>query len=122
MTQTGRGLGAAPRSVHSLAGAAEGAFDLAVGIALGHRLSLVALRAALGDAELDLRPTLFEVQRERDERDALLVDLRLQAIDLAAVQQQLAGTIGIVRPDADGELVGAMWTPSIHTSPLRIRA
>ena len=74
-------------------------------VALGDGLALVALLAALGQAQLDLGPAVPEVQAQRDERQALLGDAGLQAVDLVAVQQQLAAAVGVVGADPVGELV-----------------
>src|SRR5690606_21127477 len=70
---------------------------LALPIALLHRLALVVFALALGDAELDLGDApLVEIERKRDQGDALALHLADQAIALALVQQQFARTPGLV--------------------------
>ena len=53
--------------------------------------------APLGQRELDLGPAAaVEIDRQRDERHALAGDGAVQLGDLAVVEQQLAGALGLV--------------------------
>ena len=56
--------------------------------AMAWRLSWVL--AAPAEGELDLGPAVLEVERQRHERQVLLVDAGAQPLDLVAVQEQLA--------------------------------
>src|SRR5262245_49899428 len=93
------------RSVHAFALPAEGAFELPLGVPLGQLVPLVGLVAALPEAELDLGPSVAEVQAQRDEGEALQGDAGLQPVDLVPVEQQLAPAVGFVGADTVGELV-----------------
>ncbi len=55
---------------------------------------------AAAEGELHLRLSAGEVQLERHEGQAFLLDGPDQALDLLAVQQQLAGPHGVVIPGA----------------------
>src|SRR3954453_18859215 len=83
-------------------GAGHGPADVQLGVALRDRLALVALVAPAGEGELDLHPAVLEVERRRHQAEPALVDLRLEARDLAAVEQQLALTVGVVAEHAGG--------------------
>ena len=74
-------------------------------VPLGDRLALVGLAPSSPERQLDLGPALAEVQAQRHERQALLGDAGLQAVDLVAVEEQLAPPVGIVGTDVGGELV-----------------
>ena len=69
---------------------------LALGVALGQHLPLVVRLAAPGQRQLDLGPAVLEVQRQRDQRQVLLVDDVAQPVELGPVQQQLAPALGLV--------------------------
>ena len=75
---------------------ALGAVHLALLLALHEFPALVIGVAALGQSDLDLREAVDEVDLERDEGEALFVDLAGQPIDLASVNQQLPLPLGIV--------------------------
>src|SRR5262245_14706594 len=65
----------------------------------GDRPALVAHVLAAGQRELDLHAPVLEVEPRRHEREPLLAHLPVEAVDLTAVQQQLArpGRL-VVRP------------------------
>src|SRR2546428_1901117 len=65
------------------------ALDLALGLALGDRLTLLELPLAPSQAELDLRKAVHEIHAHRHEREPLLIHLAREVRDLAVVQQQL---------------------------------
>src|SRR6195952_5761530 len=79
----------------------DGALRLAVVLAFTPRLALVVFALSLRDRDLDLGPTFVEVDRQRDDRVATLLDLVLDLQNLGLVQQQLAfATRGMVVPGA----------------------
>src|SRR3954465_13015148 len=70
---------------HALQAATDVLLDLPVGLALGEGGALVPGLLALGERDLDLGPAVLEVERERDDREALLVHAPLDLVDLIAV-------------------------------------
>src|SRR5215218_3151336 len=72
------------------AGGLAGPGHLAFGVALGDRLALVVGALAPGQAQLDLDQLVLEVDAQRDQGQAALVDPGRQLLDLLAVEQQLA--------------------------------
>src|SRR6185312_5713113 len=70
--------------------ALERPLHLALGVAVGDRLALVAAILTAPNRYLDLHAALLEVQARRDDREPLLANGRVQPLDLALVQQQLA--------------------------------
>src|SRR5919109_2822636 len=72
------------------------ALDLALRVALLDRPALVVEVLALRDRDLDLRARPVPVQARGHDRQALLGSRAEQPIDLAAVEQQLAGALGVV--------------------------
>src|SRR5581483_11149977 len=82
------------------------ALDLAPVLPLGDRLALLELPAPPREPELELGQAVAEVHAQRDEREPALGRLPHQPLDLAAVEQQLAGTHGLVAPLVHRLLVG----------------
>src|SRR4051794_27249070 len=74
----------------------HGALGVHVGVSLGDGLALVVRLAAAAHAELELGPAALEVQRQRHQREVLLVDPLLDLVDLVLVQEQLAGALELV--------------------------
>src|SRR5262249_50425886 len=72
------------------------ALDLTLRVALDERAALVDRVLAACERELDLDTTVLEVQARRNECQALLAHLAVEAVDLAAVKQQLARPRGVV--------------------------
>src|SRR6266446_3301938 len=69
------------------------AFALPGALLLG--LALVVQFLAAGERELDLGAALLvEIELERDERHALALDRARELVDLAPVEQELAGALG----------------------------
>ena len=66
--------------------------DLTLGVLLCRVLTLVIELFALGERDLDLDEASAEVDRQRDQRVAVLLDLAKQARDLALVHQEPART------------------------------
>src|SRR5436305_8502613 len=94
MTRTARSSSsssATPRLEHAL--------DAALRLAVGDVAPLVAAFLAPPQGELDLGAAVLEVQAGRDEREALLGHLGGEPLDLAAVQEELALPVGVVRGD-----------------------
>src|SRR5688500_18954198 len=79
---TGGPPAAGPLDGPALDGPAHRVAHLLARVALGQALALVVRLAALAERELDLRPAVLEVQRERDERQPALLGLADQAQDL----------------------------------------
>ena len=75
------------------------AVDLALRVALRGCLALVVVLLALAHAQLDLHARVLEVDRERDEGVSVLLDERVELVDLTLVQQQPLGTVGVVIED-----------------------
>src|SRR5437867_12000891 len=63
---------------------------VALGLAVGNGAPLVAHVLTAGKCELDLDAAVLEVELRRHERQTLLAHLPVEAVDLAAMQQQLA--------------------------------
>src|SRR5688572_17661528 len=72
------------------------ALDFAVGVTLGDDLALVVLTAAARHSQLDLGEAILEVQAQRDDGQAFLLDLTRQILDLRSMQQQTARTPRLV--------------------------
>ena len=77
--------------LHRLAPPAGLPVHLASVLAFGDRLALLELPPAPREPELDLGQSVREVHAERDQREPLLGRRADQALDLLAVEQQLAG-------------------------------
>src|SRR6266496_4255131 len=73
----------------------KGALHLALLLALPDRLALVALLLPARERELYLRPRPGEVDPGRHQRQAPLLGLPDQALDLVLVHQQLARPLGV---------------------------
>ena len=69
-------------------------------------MALVVQLAALAQANGELDPGPLEVEVERDQGEALLVEGDPQFFDFAAVGQQLAGAQGLVVEVGPGMAVG----------------
>src|SRR5215471_12442504 len=67
---------------------------LALPVALLLVVALVMLGLALGERDLGLDAPTFVMEIERNEREALLLDLADQAADLVLVHQQLLCSVG----------------------------
>src|ERR1700730_9126426 len=67
----------------------------------GGRPLVVGLSPA-GKAEADLGPTVTEVERERDDGQALLGDAVAELDDLALVEQEPAASLRVVGPESGG--------------------
>src|SRR3954451_3743292 len=90
---------------HALQVPAEGLLLLPIGLPLGERGALVPGLLALRERDLDLRPAVLEVERQRDDGEALLADPALDLVDLDPVEEQLAlAAGGVVGPGALGVL------------------
>src|SRR3954469_12629793 len=88
------------------AAASQSALDLPIGVAPGDVAPLVVDFFALGERDLDLRPSVLPVEPRRDEREALLADLADQRRDLALVEEQLAVAIRFVVVDVPLRVLG----------------
>src|SRR5438132_1242176 len=74
---------------------------LAPCLAGGDRLAAVVELFAARDADLQLGKAFSQVEEGRDERQAALLRLPVEAVDFGAVQEQLAAPAGVdVRPPA----------------------
>src|SRR3954468_17068948 len=96
LTMKARTQRSAPTCGLSAVGFAQRALHVALALALLDRLALVEAVLAAGERDLDLRARALEVDARRDEREAALLDARLQALDLAPVDEQLARALGLV--------------------------
>src|SRR3954451_24006085 len=72
------------------------ALGLAAHLAVLQSAALVAHVLAAGEGDLDLRVRALEVHARGDERQAALLGRAGQAVDLAAVQEQLARALRLV--------------------------
>src|SRR5215510_16132911 len=79
--------------------APERPLDVPLRVALGDVASLVALLLAATDRQFELYAAVPEVHPGWDKRQALLLHLAGQGLDLAAVEEQLSVTLGIVVGD-----------------------
>ena len=68
-------------------------FSFPVALLLG--VALVVFGLALGQRDFHLDAPALEVQVQRHQREALLLDLADQALDLFLVHQQLLGAVGL---------------------------
>src|SRR5947209_17894423 len=75
---------------------AQRALDLAPLVAVAERAPLVGEVLAPGERDLELGVWPLEVDTRGDERQPLLRCLADQALDLAAVEQKLAGALRVV--------------------------
>ena len=75
---------------------AELAGNLPVGVPLGDCLPLVKGPPATRQGDLHLRPAVLEIQRQRHKRHAGVAQPPDDLVDLAAVQEQFAGTPGLM--------------------------
>ena len=73
-----------------------------VGVTLGDGVALVVALAAPGQGQVDLGPAVLEVDRQGDQGEGILGGPPPELVDLAAVQQQLAGAVGVDRAEAVG--------------------
>src|SRR5215211_6661174 len=64
--------------------------DLALTLPLRDRLTLLVLALAAADPELDLRDAVREVDAQGNDREALLLLLGRELVDLATMEQELA--------------------------------
>jgi hypothetical protein len=100
-----RSAGPSPTATQPIA---ELASDLPIGVTLGDCLPLVKGPPAACQADLHLRPAVLEVQRQRHERDAGVAQPPGDLVDLAAVQEQLAGATGLVQRAGAVAAVGVL--------------
>jgi len=70
-------------------------------------VALVVEGSASSKRELHLGKPLPEVDRERDQRKALLLEATSQAVDLVPVEKELADAVRLVATEAAGVLVRA---------------
>src|SRR5699024_6783602 len=63
---------------------------------LAQRVPLVVVALARGQSDLDLDPSVLEVQGQRDDGAPTALDLHGQLVQLGPVQQQLAAPAGRV--------------------------
>src|SRR6516165_107397 len=98
------GPAAVGTSPHPAADLLGGAGGLLLGVAGLEQVALVVEATALGQGELHLCLPVPEVERHRDQRQRLLLGLADELVDLGPVQQQLAFAVGVVGPEAGGEL------------------
>jgi len=89
-----------------LATSLELALDLALGVALGEVVTLVTAGLAACQRQLDLDAPGLEIEPGRYERQALLIQLTRERVDLAPAEQELAVAVGIVGAER-GLLVGS---------------
>src|SRR5690606_2438343 len=80
----------------SVVGALQGALDLALGVARGGVAALVVQLLAAGDGDVELRPAVLEVEPQGHDRQPAAAHGALQLGDLAALQQELPGTLRLV--------------------------
>src|SRR4051812_10758253 len=85
--------------------AAHRALHLALLLALADRLALVVRVLAAGQRDLDLRVLALEVDARRHDGQAALADAPDEAVDLTAVQQQLARPVRVVVRAGGGPVV-----------------
>src|SRR5262249_47070489 len=90
-----RGRARAPVAARALSRAPVArarALHLTLGVGLGHRVALVERLLAFGDADQQLGAAAREIELERNDRLALLLDGGAERLDLAFVEQQLAAS------------------------------
>ena len=63
------------------------AIDIALGIFLSQRLTLIAFGATLSKRKFNFGATIFEIQTERNQGQAFLTNAGREAGDLAAIEQ-----------------------------------
>src|ERR1051325_52413 len=119
-----RGNRRAPERRAALAAALERPLDAALALPVRDVAPLVADFLAAAEGELDLDAAVFEVEPGRDEGQAALGDLRGQLVDLAAVEQQLAVAIRVVRGDRGLLVRGDVEPdqPELAGARVRVRA
>src|ERR1700710_644161 len=80
-TSSERSGGRSPSVIHPLQPPANSLLDLPVGLPLGERGPLVPRLLALGQRDLDLGAAVEEVEGQRDDGEAALVDPALDLVD-----------------------------------------
>ena len=79
----------------------ERAIDFALNVALGHVFALVVELLAATQAQQQLYATIgIKVEFQRHQRIAAIAKFTVKKVDLLAVQQQTAPTVGIAIPHA----------------------
>src|SRR5699024_6778653 len=68
----------------------DGALGLPAVLLLAQRVPLVVGLLARGQGDLDLGPSVTEVQRQRNDGASLALDLQRDLVQFVAVQEQLA--------------------------------
>src|SRR5918996_1646560 len=87
-------------------------------LSFGDRLTLLELTFPSRETELQLGQTMCEVHAQRHERQSPFGGLADEALDLVAVQQQLARADGVVRPFVHRLLVRRAVHPLDPPPPL----
>ena len=73
--------------------AAHGSLGFAVHFAISDRIALVMAMFATRDRQFDLRSSTYEINRERNESQALFGNPAVKAIDLASMEEQLSAQL-----------------------------
>ncbi len=76
--------------------AAQGAFDLALGVASGELVALFVFSPSAADANFEFGESSLEVEVERDQGEAALGEGFFELFDFAPMEQQSAITGGVV--------------------------
>lgn len=88
---------------HRLSGIASG---VTIRFARRQGVTLVVEPASSRQGELDLRPSVLEVDRQRHEGERLLLSLRDELVYLAPVNEELALAVRVMCSEPDSLLVG----------------
>jgi hypothetical protein len=94
LSASARPAGPSPPATQPIA---ELAGDFPVGVPLGDGLPFVKGPPTARQGDLHLHPAVLDVQRKRNERDADVAQSPDDLVDLATVQEQFAGTPGLVQ-------------------------
>jgi hypothetical protein len=99
------------------------AVELAFRLAVGDRAALVAELLAPPDRDLGLHPAVLEVEPRRDEGEALLPHLCVEALDLAPVHQELPRPVRLVVGPVAGSVLGDVQAdePRLAVAHLGVR-
>src|SRR5688572_27366079 len=92
--------------------------DLALGFRLLRRFPFVEELLAAGDGDLHLGPSLLEVHPERNQCEAALGSLAGELLDLAAMQKQLPGPLGLVVELVPPRVLGDVAVDEPDLAPL----
>ena len=99
----------------------ERPLDLPLSVPVGEIPALVPGFLPARNRQLDLHASVLEVEPRGYKREAALLHFAEERVDLAAVKQELAVSIGVVVGEISLRVLGDVHTDEIQLSPAHIR-